>query len=217
MPVPSSTRLVGQRLDHRAAGRIGIKLHQQRILRVPAGDMQRVDDIAALVQRLENMPHAERDGDGGAPIEPAQAVEGGVERQAADHAQRMRIGERRAVAVEIRQHVQARRRDRRPSAARSSMTRSAIRGVHGGIRLAAGAVPANDVVEQRAGCRLAAFGEPEVRAAPRRNMAPRRRRRAAARRDIAMTQLDVPAISARCRSMPRRSPAKPPSTPSAPA
>ena len=34
-------------------------------------------------------------------------------------------------------------------------------GMHGGIRLAAGAMPTDDVVEQRAGGRLAAFRQPE--------------------------------------------------------
>ena len=99
-------RLVGHRLDHRAADGVGVKLHQQRVLGVPAGDMQRVDDEAARVQRLEDVANAERDPDRGAPVEPAQAVEGGVERQPADDAERMRIGERRAVAVEIGQHMQ---------------------------------------------------------------------------------------------------------------
>ena len=81
------------------------------------------------------------------------------------------------------------------------MMRSAIRAVRGGVGLAARAMPADDVVEQRAGGRLAALVEPESRQGraeirpPDAGEGPRRRG------DIAMTQLDVPAISARCRSM----------------
>ena len=59
-----------------------------------------------VVQRVEDVPDTERDPDRGPPVEPAQAVEGGVERQPADDAERMRIGERRAVAVEVGQHMQ---------------------------------------------------------------------------------------------------------------
>src|SRR3546814_6602608 len=47
-----------------------------------------------------------RDVDAGSPVKAAEAVEGGVERQPADDAGRMRIGKRRAIAVEIRQDMQ---------------------------------------------------------------------------------------------------------------
>ncbi|ESZ01079.1 hypothetical protein X738_05805 [Mesorhizobium sp. LNHC209A00] len=70
-----------------------------------AGDVQRVDQVAVLVQRLQHMAHAERDADGGAPVELAQAVERRIQRQPADDADGVRVGERRAVAVEIREHV----------------------------------------------------------------------------------------------------------------
>ena len=205
------------RLDDRAAGGVGIKLHQQRVARVAAGDVQRVDDVAALVQRLEDMAHAERDADAGAPIEPAQAVEGGIERQPADHAERMRVGERRAVAVEIRQHMQA-AGEVEPFGRRAArMTRAAIRW----CMAASGSPPAPCQRMRWSSSAPVADWPPSLSQSPGSADAeigpPDAGERAAARGDSAMTQLEVPAISARWRSTVARSPAKPPSTPSAPA
>ena len=73
-----------------------------------SGDMQRVDCAARLAHVIQNMADAERDADASPPIEPAKPVEGRIERQAGDNANRTRIGERRAVAVEIRQDVELR-------------------------------------------------------------------------------------------------------------
>ncbi|OWK20267.1 hypothetical protein AJ88_32275 [Mesorhizobium amorphae CCBAU 01583] len=72
----------------------------------------------------------------------------------------MRIGQWRAVAVEIRQHMQPRRETFALGGAQFGDT-PGDPGVHGGIGLAAGAVPADDMVEQRAGGRLAAFRQPD--------------------------------------------------------
>ena len=63
---------------------------------------------AVLGEAVEDLAQAEREGDGGAPVEAAEPVEGGVEVEADDRAERARVGERRAVAVEVGQHVQAR-------------------------------------------------------------------------------------------------------------
>ena len=40
--------ILGGRLDHRAAGGIGLELHEQRVLQVAAGDVQGVDAVAAF-------------------------------------------------------------------------------------------------------------------------------------------------------------------------
>lgn len=74
---------------------------------MPAGHVQRVEFVARFFHHLEDVANPERDRDAGPPIEPAQRIEGGVERQPADDAECMRIGKRRPVAVEIREHVKA--------------------------------------------------------------------------------------------------------------
>ena len=96
------------------------------------------------------------------------------------------------------------------------MTRAAILPMHGGVGLAAGAMPADQMVEQRAGRRLAALAQPQPGSATPK-YGPQTPSNERGSVDIAMTQLDVPAISARWRSIVARSPVKPASAPSAPA
>ena len=85
-----------------------------------------------------------------------------VEAQAGDDPERRRLGERRAVAVEIRQHVEVGGEVAilGPAAARRCGRRWPRWRV--GRRLAAGAVPADQVIEQRAGRRLAGLEQPEA-------------------------------------------------------
>jgi hypothetical protein len=73
---------------------------------VAAGNVQRVNAVAVFVERIQNMAHAERNADSGAPIEMAQDVKARVQRQTADDAERVRIGEGRPVAVKVRQDMQ---------------------------------------------------------------------------------------------------------------
>ena len=132
-------------------------------------------------------------------VEPGQGIERGVEGEAADHAQRMRVGERRAVAVEVRQHMQARGE------------RLALLGAQRGDPLQHPAWPGR--AERRAlgvrrpGCgragRRSPTGRPRsatARARPRRSRGPRRPRTRRGSADSAMWQVEVPAISAILRS-----------------
>src|SRR5690606_36369612 len=100
--------------------------------------------------------------DGRAPIKPAQAVEGGIEGQPADDADRMRIGERRTVAMEIRQNVEPRREVFAFGCPQFADPPGYAR-VKRPVRLAARPVPADDMVEQRAGGGLPGFRKPEIR------------------------------------------------------
>lgn len=72
-------RVFRGRLDHGASCSIRIKLHQQRVLQMPAGDMQGIDAIAAIVERLEDMPNAERYRDRCPSVKLAQAVDRGLQ------------------------------------------------------------------------------------------------------------------------------------------
>ena len=72
-----------------------------------AGDVERVDGVAAGVEGFEDMANAQRNADAGAPVEAAERIEVAVERQAGNDAQRDGVAERRAVAVEIGQDMQA--------------------------------------------------------------------------------------------------------------
>src|SRR5690606_32049480 len=99
-------RVRRQRLDHRAADCVCVKLHQKLIVRMPTSDVQGLDWRSSLLDRLDYVPHAECDRDRGAKVELAQTIETRLETQAAYDAERTRIGERRTVAVEIGQDVE---------------------------------------------------------------------------------------------------------------
>ena len=103
----------------RQPGRVGVELHQQRVAGMAPGDVQGVDGDTVRREVLEDLPHPEGETDAGAPVEPAERVEGGVEVQARDHPEGSGSAQRRAVAVEVGQDVEARREvGRRPRGAR---------------------------------------------------------------------------------------------------
>ena len=56
----------------------------------------------------EAVPHLHGNRHRRAPVEPAQAVEIAVERQAGNHPEGARLGERRAITVKVRQHMKLR-------------------------------------------------------------------------------------------------------------
>ena len=69
-PQPAAATMRGAEQDGvlgrarpRAAGGVGVELHQQRVAGVAAGDVQRLDAHAVGAQRLEDVAEAERDGD----------------------------------------------------------------------------------------------------------------------------------------------------------
>ena len=115
------------------------------------------DDVTALVKGIEDMAYAECDADRRSPVEPAEAVKRSIERQAGDDAHRMRVGAGRAVAVKIRQHMQPATQIEALRLTQFHHTRGDLC-VHRRVWLAARAVPANDVVKQRARRRLTALG-----------------------------------------------------------
>ncbi len=88
-----------------AAGGVSVEFHQQRVVRVAAGDVQRADG-EALVLRVSRMAHAERNADGGAPVEAAERIEIAVEREPGDDAECVRVREGRAVTVEVGQDME---------------------------------------------------------------------------------------------------------------
>ena len=88
---PEQGRIGRSRLDHRAGQGIGIELHQQRAVAVPARDVQRLDIIAAGIEGLEDVPHLHGNRHRRAPVEPAEAVEIAVERQAGNHPEGARL------------------------------------------------------------------------------------------------------------------------------
>ena len=73
--VPSSTASSSAGLRDRAAGGVGVELHQQRVLGVAAGEVEVVDRVALGVQRIEDVAGAERDRDRGAVVEAGERIE----------------------------------------------------------------------------------------------------------------------------------------------
>ncbi|MNL05484.1 hypothetical protein D3C87_1260850 [compost metagenome] len=124
-----------------------------------AGDMQAFHRITETLHRIEHMAGAKRNGHGGAPVKTAETVERRIQSQPADNADGMWIGKRRAVAVEIRQHMQ-------PLGEGLALKRAQLRyprndaGMQRRIRLTACRMHAHDMVEQRTGGRLPAFHQP---------------------------------------------------------
>ena len=113
--------------------------------------MQRIDNEAALVECIQDVAQAERDADAGAPIELAEAVESRVERQPADHPDRMRICKWRAVAMEIRQHVQTTCEVEPFGLPQFPDARGNLL-MHRRVGFPARCMPTDQVVEQRARC-----------------------------------------------------------------
>src|SRR5690606_511148 len=70
-------------------------------------NVQRIDGITTVVERFDNVADAEDNADTSPPIEPTQGVEIAVQRQAGDDPERHGIPKRRAIAMKIRQDVQA--------------------------------------------------------------------------------------------------------------
>ena len=66
--------------DDGVAGGVGVELAEERAAGVAAGEVQRLDALAVGAELLDDEAEAEGDGDRGAPVEPAEGVEGGVER-----------------------------------------------------------------------------------------------------------------------------------------
>ena len=123
-----------------------------------AGDVQGVDVVAVFVQAFEDVAEAEGEGDAGAPVEAGEGVEGAVEGEAGDDAEGVGVCQRRAVAVEVGDDVQARGEVGGRVAQLGDAGDDA--GVGGGGRVEA--VQAQDVVEEGAGGGLAALVHPEA-------------------------------------------------------
>src|SRR5262249_2721560 len=87
-----------------AAG--GLEQAHQGVANPPAGHMQVVDAITVLAQAIEDVAIAEGDGNGAGIVEPGDCIERAVEGETADYAARLRIGQWRTVAVEVRQDMQ---------------------------------------------------------------------------------------------------------------
>ena len=123
------------------------------------GKVQGFRSVAARPQRIEDVPNLHGDRHGGAPVEPAQAVEIAVQRQPRDHPQCPGIGQRRAVAVEVGQHVQLRGEVGAFAGAQCDdpFDHPLVQLRRG---LAAGRMHAQHMVEQGAGRRLAGFVQP---------------------------------------------------------
>ena len=101
--------------------------------------------------------------DAGAPVEPAERIERGVERQAGDGAERARVGIGRATAVEVGHDVQAWREVRCHRHAELGDPRDDPPCMRRG-RLVA--VQAEEMIEQRAGGGLAALESQSPGTAP---------------------------------------------------
>ena len=70
----------------RAARRIGMLANEQRVLGVAAAGDQRVDAVAALVHRFDDVARAVGDGLYGRHVEQRKALHAVAEPQAAHHA-----------------------------------------------------------------------------------------------------------------------------------
>ena len=123
--------------------------------------MQRVDGIAAGVECFEDVADAQGDGDAGAPVEAAERVEIAVQRQPRNHAQGKGVAERRAVAMEIGQYMQAVGQSQPLMFAQFHDAPGNI-AMHLRGWLATGAVQADEMVEQGAGRGLSALIEPDA-------------------------------------------------------
>ncbi len=138
------------------------------VLGAAAAGQDGVDPVALGVQRIDDVAGAVGDPLDRRQIGDGEVVQGIGQRQTGDDALEGRIGARRAVAVEIGQNVAVPRHGggifhvggkcRQPVV--QQLIDGAAFGLRRGFGLDAAGMRPDDVIDQRAGCRLSALVQP---------------------------------------------------------